>query len=262
VAANALADAGARVLAVAEQAPRSALARFGISLLSHPSKLAAGLAYRARLGRVAYSAGTWVVEALGGERLEAVVLTDGLRRWTVPCDVLACGFGLVANTELARLLGCAVGPQGALTDGRQETSRPGIFAAGEVAGIGGVELALARGEVAGRAAAGTQVPRSAQQRLRRAERFAARLAQTFSVRPELLALARPETLVCRCEAVPWSALQGHPSARAAKLATRAGMGSCQGRVCGAALHHLRGWEFPQVRPPLEPISLSLLEECS
>ena len=42
-------------------------------------------------------------------------------------------------------------------------------------------------------------------------------------------------------------------AREAKLHTRAGMGACQGRVCGAALQALKGWAPGVVRPPLFPL---------
>ena len=43
------------------------------------------------------------------DALEGVMVTDGRREHEWPCDVLACGFGLVANLELPRLLGCETG---------------------------------------------------------------------------------------------------------------------------------------------------------
>ena len=51
---------------------------------------------------------------------------------------------------------------------------------------------------------------------------------------------RPDTLVCRCEEVPWAAIgaavaDGARDVRAVKGVTRCGMGYCQGRVCGPAL---------------------------
>ena len=46
--------------------------------------------------------------------------------------------------------------------------------------------------------------------------------------------------------------------RKAKLYTRAGMGPCQGRVCGAALEFLYGWPADTVRLPAEPTLLSTL----
>src|SRR5439155_121461 len=51
----------------------------------------------------------------------------------------------------------------------------------------------------------------------------------------------PDTLICRCEEVPAHAITeavetlGAADARTVKLLTRAGMGWCQGRVCGYAV---------------------------
>src|SRR4029079_9849661 len=75
---------------------------------------------------------------------------------------------------------------------------------------------------------------------------------------ELRRLARPDTLVCRCEDVAMSRCEGASSIREAKLATRAGMGPCQGRVCGPALRFLHGWPPDSARPPLSPTSLAAL----
>ena len=48
------------------------------------------------------------------------------------------------------------------------------------------------------------------------------------------------------------------SVRQAKLYTRLGMGPCQGRVCGAAVRWLNGWDADSVRPPVQPCRLSSL----
>ncbi len=54
----------------------------------------------------------------------------------------------------------------------------------------------------------------------------------------------PDTLVCRCEEVSVSAvteavrLLGTTDPRMVKLLSRAGMGWCQGRVCGHAVSRL------------------------
>jgi hypothetical protein len=59
--------------------------------------------------------------------------------------------------------------------------------------------------------------------------------------------------------VPLGKLDPAWSPRQAKLYTRAGMGPCQGRVCGPALELLRGWDEPDtVRAPLEPVPLATL----
>jgi hypothetical protein len=64
--------------------------------------------------------------------------------------------------------------------------------------------------------------------------------------------------VCRCEDVRLARLRGDWSTREAKLATRTGMGPCQGRVCGPALGFLFGWESDSVRAPLKPASVATL----
>jgi NADPH-dependent 2,4-dienoyl-CoA reductase/sulfur reductase-like enzyme len=166
----------------------------------------------------------------------------------------------VPNLELPRLLGCETTAEGVVVDASQRTSRDGVLATGELCGIAGVGHALATGAIAGLAAAGRGTPPAlAAQRVREAG-FARRLTRAFALRDELLSLARPDTIVCRCEDVPLGRLAAAGSAREAKLHTRAGMGACQGRVCGAALGFLRGFTPDSVRPPLVPVPLAVLAE--
>jgi hypothetical protein len=93
-------------------------------------------------------------------------------------------------------------------------------------------------------------------------RFAARAAAAFRLRPELRERVEPDTIVCRCEDVPMSAIRHGWSGRQAKLATRAGMGSCQGRTCGAALEYLVGMARDTVRTPLAPTSIGVLADLA
>jgi hypothetical protein len=58
--------------------------------------------------------------------------------------------------------------------------------------------------------------------------------------------------------VPWSALRHQPDLRSAKLATRCGMGHCQGRLCHDTLATLMGWPRLPGRAPLAPAPLSSL----
>jgi NADPH-dependent 2,4-dienoyl-CoA reductase/sulfur reductase-like enzyme len=255
--ASALAGKGARVVGVAEQAPLARLAAFAAGLWGTPGKLLEGLGYRARLGTAPYRAGAWVREVEQGGALRAR-LTDGRRDWSWDCDVLATGYGLVPNLELPRLLGCAVADGRVVTTPAQETSLSRVYAAGELCGVAGVDHALASGTLAGLAAAGCDPPGSLVRRCGRERAFGRKLARAFALRHELRALPRPDTLVCRCEDVPHGRLVACASSREAKLATRAGMGACQGRVCGPALEYLRGWEADSVRPPLVPTALELL----
>jgi NADPH-dependent 2,4-dienoyl-CoA reductase/sulfur reductase-like enzyme len=238
---------GARVALVAEQAEQAAVMRFGLKLAQHPGKLLQAMRLRAG---VRYLTGCWPVAAEPG----AVTLQRGARTWTERCEYLACGFGLVPNTELPMLLGC-----GTAVDEFQQTAAPGIYAAGEVTGIGGLDLSLVEGEIAGLAAAGQ---RDRARRLfgarERHRRFADALERAFALRPELKALATDDTFVCRCEDVTLGRVRRCAGWREAKLHTRCGMGPCQGRVCGATVEFLLGWKQESVRPPLFPARIGSL----
>lgn len=254
-----LSDAGARVQLVAEQASYGAVRDFAISLLAHPETLVQAAMYRLAFIRTPYAMGSWVTSAVGGERLTSVRVTDGHATRTVSCDVLCTGFGLVPNVELARLLGCTVTDGAVKVSDRQGTTVASVFAAGEVTGIGGVALALVEGEIAGLAAAGVaRVDASLVRRRAALRQVAVMLERTFALRPELRALAADDTIVCRCEDVRRSSVAALRDAREAKLYTRAGMGACQGRVCGPALEVLFGWPAGTIRSPLEPARVSTL----
>jgi NADPH-dependent 2,4-dienoyl-CoA reductase/sulfur reductase-like enzyme len=254
-----LAGAGANVLGICEQAPLTSLASFAISLLAHPGKLAEGARYRLKALRAAYRSSCWVVRAEGRGRVERVTLTDGCSQWSVDCDWLGCGFHLVPNLELPRLLGCRIVEGYVAVDGLQQSSLPSVACVGELTGIGGLEKALVEGQIAGYAAAGREPEalRLATHR-QRLQRFTTRLDRAFALRPELRTLASAETIVCRCEDVPRSALEGCASWRQDKLHTRCGMGACQGRICGAATKFLFGWEDSSARPPVFPAAVSTL----
>lgn len=254
-----LRSAGAQIQGVFEQSLWSSIGRFGASLLARPATLAQGLQYRLKAGISGYQCGWWPVAAQGCGKCETVTVTNGSARRTIACDYLACGFHLVPNTELAHALGCRIAFHGVIVNEFQQTSQPGIFTAGETTGIGGMDLALLEGRIAGLAAAGRQSEAEPLLAARdRLAAFAARMNAAFALRPELQAIVQPDTIVCRCEDVPWSAIAAHPNFRSAKIHTRCGMGACQGRVCGAALHFLRGWNTASARPPVFPVRVSSL----
>lgn len=254
-----LAEHDADVVLVAEQASQARVLRFAAGLLVRPATIAMATAYRLRSAPTPYLMGTWVREAHGGETLRAVDLTDGSRIWREPCDLLAIGYGLVPNTELPRLLGCATQDGAVVVDAFLRTSQERIWAVGEAVGIGGEECALIEGEMAGLDAAGRHREANALRQVRaEARRWAGRMAEAFRLREELMRLSRPDTIVCRCEDVRVGELCGHTDFRSAKLLTRCGMGPCQGRICGAACRFLWGWEEDAVRPPLTPVPAGLL----
>lgn len=260
-----LRDRGAHIAAVAEQATLGSLLRFAAGLA--PAKLLQALQLRSHLRGVPLLYSAWPLAAEGNGRVRAVHLQTPEGRLRVDCDYLACGFGLVPNTELAQLLGCKLRGGCELrgdfvaVDDRQQTSVANVLCAGEPTGIGGVEASLFEGEVAGYTAAGAMHPaRHLAARRRRLDLFSARLGAAFSLRDELRGICLPDTIVCRCEDAPYEQICRHSDWRSAKLHTRCGMGPCQGRVCGAALSFLKGWHDAgrQVRPPLFPASVETL----
>jgi len=254
-----LQEDGAEIVAVAEQAGLSSMLRFATKLLSHPAKLMQGARYRATLNRVPYRTGCWPVVAEGSAKLAGVRLTNGTHTWTELCDLLACGFHLVPNTEFAVLLGCKLKDDYVAVDPTQKTSVENVYCVGEPTGIAGLDAALVQGEIAGLAAAKRETQAQALFKRRDRERaFGKGLDRAFALRPELRTLAQPNTIVCRCEDVRYAQLQSQPSWTDAKLQTRCGMGPCQGRICGPAVQTLFGWQNTSIRPPIFPIPLSAL----
>ena len=243
----------AEIPVICEQASWSTLARFSAALLRQPGKVVEALRLKRELAGVPFVANSWPVAARGQQTLESVTISQHGRSETIECDFLACGFHLVPNIELPLLLGCKIEAGYVWVDELQQTTDKGSFCAGEPTGIGGVDLALVEGQIAGLAAAGeTAKAQELFGQREKARRFARVLDHTFRLRAELKSLVSPETLVCRCEDVTYSRLQGHTSWRAAKLHTRCGMGPCQGRVCGPAAQFLFGWNPDSVRPPVFP----------
>ena len=127
---------------------------------------------------------------------------------------------------------------------------PGVFAAGETTGVAGADVAELEGYVAG-AAAARHLGLLAGDHLIKEPAGCGRPSHgpgtsrdawttVYPWRPGGLDWPRPDTLVCRCEEVPWAAIgaavaDGARDVRAVKGVTRCGMGYCQGRVCGPAL---------------------------
>jgi len=246
---------GAQVLRIAEQASLMSVAGFALQLPRWPGKLLQSVT----LSNPQYRSGTHVLEALGNGRLEAVRLRQQGKIVELACDRLACGFGLIPNTQLGQALGCELAGTALAVDAWQATSQANHFAAGECTGFGGSELALVEGAIAGLAAVGnTAAARQLWPRRARWQGFARALNNAFRLDPQLKALARADTLVCRCEDVPYAAIAGHTDWRQAKLASRCGMGACQGRVCGGALQYLFDWQPSAPRPPFSPARIETL----
>ena len=239
---------GAIVPVIAEQTSKVHLFFFGAGLSLDKIRQAGQLFWHLR--GIRYRTGTWVTRTTPGQ----VELNHGP---AIACDYLACGFGLVPNLELARLLGCEIKRGAVAVDDNCRTSRADVLAAGEVNGVGGEELALIEGQLAGYAATGQTVKATRLRAERKKHLFFRRmLTASFAPRRALRKLAAPDTIVCRCEDVTHRQLLEATGERDAKLQSRCGMGPCQGRICGPACEFLFGWPPGNLRPPLSPVPIS------
>lgn len=258
----------------------------GLGLARHPvlaagkSGEALGYGFALARHRVPYRTRHAVVAAHGEDRLTHVTVAKLDPEWkvlsthTVECDTLAVGYGFVPQLDLLTQLGCATehdadGSAIVTVDAAQQTSVPGVYAAGEPTGVGGSALAETEGRIAGLAiGGGGAVPGLLLRRRARLRRFARALHEAYPVRPGWQSWLADDTLICRCEEVPVSRIReaaalGATDARSIKLLARPGMGWCQGRMCGYAVSCLVG-EEPQAprRPIAQPITLGSLERIN
>jgi len=256
-------ECGAAVVAICEQTTAKKMARFAASTALMPGKIPQALGFLWELRGIPLWRNCWPVAAMGKDRVERVRVSHDGRTREIECDYLACGFHLVPNIELASYAGCEIDNSFVQVDELQRTSVANVFCAGEPTGIGGLEMSLIEGEIAGYAAANNEAAaRKRFGRRARYARFARELNAAFRLRPELKSIAEPDTFICRCEDVPFGRARQFGSWRAAKLHTRCGMGSCQGRVCGSAAEFVFGWTVDSVRPPVFPVSCASLAAMS
>jgi NADPH-dependent 2,4-dienoyl-CoA reductase/sulfur reductase-like enzyme len=266
-AATALVHGGARVVGIAEAAPRRAL----LGLLRRPGIVSQTLEVARALWRTRMWTRTGLVRIEGDVGVERAVLARLDPDWrpvagterTVDVDTVVLGYGLVPSPELADLAGCALaweaGRGGWIPVADPErlmaTSAPGVFVAGDGAGIGGADVAEQEGRLAGLGAALNVGRRDrAQARahaapafraLRRFRAFRRTLGRVLAPRPGLYGLVTDDTVVCRCEEVSGAEVrvaveEGARRVAEVRAVTRAGMGLCQGRFCVPTVAGLLG----------------------
>jgi NADPH-dependent 2,4-dienoyl-CoA reductase/sulfur reductase-like enzyme len=293
-----LAGAGAHVVAVLEAASLRGAWTVLPQLVRHRALV--GDAWRAwrgvRAAGIPFRRARTVTRILGDWEVEGAVTASLDGDWrpvagteeTLAVDTVCLGFGFVPQTELARLAGCELshvpewGGWVPVTSPDMETSVPGVFAAGDGAGVAGAAVAALEGRIAGIAAAARLGALSATDAAARARPHRRALAglrklhvtldRLTRVRDGLGHLTTPETVVCRCEDVTAGAVdealeEGATELAEIKRATRAGMGLCQGRMCEPALAGLvaRRTGRPAgavepfgVRPPVKPVPIEAL----
>ncbi|MCP2326845.1 thioredoxin reductase [Hamadaea flava] len=280
-----LAEAGVEVVAVADPVRSRAWFRHVTTVVRAPRKLLQAAAYRGRLlrHRVPVWAGWEVREITPDRDVMIAKLRCGTKERAEIVDAIAVGHGFTPQVELASALGCALlvdprdGSPIAQVDADLRTSQAGVFAAGELAGVGGADSAYATGTLAGLAAARHlgRLDESAYQvaskpwrrRAAAARRFADALHKVHGFAPGWSARVSDETVLCRCEGVTFGAVRaaqalGADDPRAVKLLTRAGMGRCQGRLCGLSAADVLGCApLPYAnRPIATPVPMRLLME--
>jgi len=260
--------------------------------IRHASSLLAGWGYvRKGLGllREIKSAGIPFFKDVGGLRIEGedavrqVRFTSAGHSQQIDCELVLLHQGVVPNTQVSWSLRaehhwddeqlCWL----PVLDSWGQTSLPGIYIAGDGAGIGGALVAEMQGALAGIGVAnslgfGTSED-GAQQR--------AQIAQHLRIRPFLNQQYRPkdefripadEVVVCRCEEVTAGAIReqvqlGCVGPNQTKSFSRCGMGPCQGRQCGLTVTEIIAKEanlppqevgYYRIRPPLKSLSLAQL----
>lgn len=254
-----LAQSGATIVGLLEANRRNRWLKHTFTIVKNIPKLLMALSYHRELKRhkLRFKEGYAVVEAYKNdvgvlESIRVVKVNEDFgivpnSEFMVKCDVLAIGWGFTSDLSLAGNLGvlCRKSRDGSISvevNEFQATSLKGIYAAGEITGIGGAELAQTEGRIAGLSAAGISLKDGSLFRLRMKQlNFAQALADVYPVGKNWKQWLTGPTLICRCEEVSLEDIEsaigdlGATDARSAKLLTRAGMGLCQGRICARTL---------------------------
>jgi len=298
VVAHYLLRGGADVVAIAEASAMGQMWRYAPRMLPHLNFVQQGYRYRQEIREagVPFLTGHVIRRALGEREVTGALLSHCADDWTpiagtaqrFEADALVVGYGFVPSCELSRLAGCehawdaARGSWVPVRNRELESTVPGLFVAGDGAGVAGSAVALAEGHVAGLSVAGRLGRLSGREYSREASRARGRLLHLAGFRrvmdelyrfgAGLYTLGEDDTTLCRCEEVTVdealeAVREGATHVNEVKAWTRVGMGRCQGRMCGPALAHLiaaatgrpitdAGVFSP--RPPAKPISLHAL----
>ncbi|MEW6340847.1 MAG: FAD/NAD(P)-binding oxidoreductase [Paraburkholderia sp.] len=285
--------AGAQIAAVLDTSALSQQIAAAPKLARQPATLAKGLYYmgwlQARGVRIERDV---KLAGIDGELHVRAIRWQASRRSadseTLACDAVGLGFGLRPETQLADLAGCRFRfdaqnrcwlPE---LDAAGRSSVPGIYLAGDGAGIAGADAA----ELAGRRTTlavlddlsiahprGANLPdvASLERRLQRIAIFRQGIETAFTPPADCASQWPDGMTVCRCEEVDAKTLRHCIRSGAAseinrlKALTRVGMGRCQGRMCGEAALALLSAETGKPleavgrlrsQPPVKPIPIS------
>lgn len=252
-----------------------------------------------QLIRTLREAGVPIFEAADDLRVESGVGADGVERAAalrfttqgvahlIEADVILLHQGVVPNTQFTHALRATHRWDDAQlcftpkVDAWGELDVPGIFVAGDGAGIGGAQAAALQGTLAALGVAAQLGALDIARRDAEAAPLRRELAGVMRIRPFLDSLYRPrdinriprdETVVCRCEEVTAGQLRefvelGCVGPNQAKSFGRCGMGPCQGRMCGLTVTEVIADArrvspaevgYYRIRPPIKPLTLGEL----
>jgi len=248
--------------------------------------LAKGWAWRNEIRKkTSCQIGVRGVRLAGDGKLEKITFTDRygkhheieaghafLHQGVVPNVNLGMATGLDHRWNERQLCWCPV------TDTDGETSQPGVFVAGDGAGIAGASSAVTSGQMAA-----AKIIRLAGKTPRGVPSFLRlRHMVNTSARPFLDTMFRPpedwiipregDAIVCRCEGLTKDTIlkaagMGVAGPNQLKSYCRAGMGRCQARMCGLTVQQILAGhsgkpageiEYFRLRPPVRPVTVGEL----
>lgn len=295
VVAKQLHQAGIEVVGVYEVLTRTHFIKKTSALFNRLSLAQEGLqhlAYLKRAGIPLYY-GWGIVEARGDKELNSVIVAPYNRQGQpvhekqreLQADCLGIEYGFAARSQLTQLFGLAhefdknAGLKPIVNE-QYQSSHSDIYIAGTVAGIYGHQAASEQGKIAATAILSKRGVLSEDTAKRRMKQYSQSLNQyirfqdTFDTPPEihqsLLELPKHDTVICRCENVKKQQIddaiaKGIKDITSLKMATRAGMGDCQGKLCGSYCYGYLRKKLAQedvgiLKPrfPLDPIPFSAM----
>jgi hypothetical protein len=210
-----------------------------------------------------------IIEARGEGALEEVVvakidpsgnIVPGTES-AYPCNCLAIGNGFFANIELGLSAGCnsvyspLKGGWIISVDHNYETSVPGIYAIGEINGVGGALKSIRDGKCVAYAILNKlgkiddsqfqEWMKPLEKEKKRHRRFERHFNALSNTSVNAVKSITDDTILCRCEDITVGEVKeaiasGCRTPVAIKRALRTGMGICQGRICSPLLYDVLG----------------------
>ncbi len=269
---------------------------FSKGLLDFPGKLIEAFVYLEEIlsNHVPIKYGWRVLKAEGDDSVRRIsvgkigkdgeVIEKSIKN--IKTELLAIGFGFVPNLEVARSAGVNIIYDETLggwivnTDERLMSSNKNIYACGEITGVGGAEKSQIEGELSALALldslnlldnSGKNKIQKLIKKRKKAIKYSKCFNTVFSVPLEFYKNIEDDTVICRCENISMKKIReaieiGPSDMNFVKTFTRAGMGNCQGRICGPIIENIiKSFEGksphpPTMRKPIKPTLIGNLKK--